>query len=393
MRIQCILRSDFGLRAGATRILVLKYSTPSLEILTAFKGGMFDGGMTMTFNTTVNCPPVLGNLSKNRSQCRTRPTPSIAVQMYSSLLQTDESGNLPESKKLSGSCSAIFKCQAQNSLLSQANTVGIIGGVSVLSTLIFLEKLVCWSSRNGEECVPFVVCSDPALDEGLISQGSIHSSSGEIAQKEGNHEPIVENLRNKRVFLEQSGARCIVTPCHISHAWHDEISEGCSLPFFHVGECVARELKEAKLKPLDAGSTVRIGVLATYETIGAGFYQEKLQKQGFEVVLPDKGTMEHILIPAIESLNRRDMEGARNLLRVAIQVLLISAVNVVILASDELQNLLPREDPLVKKCIDPMDALARSTIKWAKSAKKNIDPGLDTPALVLNAEPTICMVK
>ncbi|XWS26969.1 hypothetical protein CRYUN_Cryun26dG0075800 [Craigia yunnanensis] len=330
---------------------------------------MFDGGMTMSFHT-VNCPSVLGNLSKSITQCRTRPNPSFLVQISSTLLRTDESGNLPESKKISGSCSALFKCQAQNSLLSQENTVGIIGGASVLSTLIFLEKLVWWSSRNGEECVPFVVCSDPTLDGCLISQGSIHSSLGEIAQKEVNHEPIIENLRHKRVFLEQSGARCIVMPCHISNAWHDEISEGCSLPFFHVGDCVARELKEAKLKPLEAGSNVRIGVLSTCETVAAGSYQQKLRKQGFEVVLPDKATMEHILIPAIESLNKRDMEGAQNLLRIAIQVLLIRAVNVVILASDELQNLLPRKDPLLKKCIDPMDALARSTIKWAKSANK-----------------------
>ncbi|XP_022730622.1 uncharacterized protein LOC111285434 [Durio zibethinus] len=329
---------------------------------------MFDGGMTTSFYT-VNYPPVLVNLSKNRTQLRTRSNPSFLVQTSSALLQTNESGNLPESKKISGSCSALFKCQVQNSLLRQANSVGIIGGVSVLSTLIFLEKLVWWSSRNGEQCVPFVVCSDPALDGCLISQASIHWSSGEIARKEVNHEPIIENLRHKRVFLEQSGVCCIVMPCHISNAWHDEISEGCSLPFFHVGECVARELKEAKLKPLDAGSNVRIGVLATRETIAAGFYQEKLRKQGFEVVLPDKATMEHILIPAIESLKKRDMEGAQNLLRIAIQVLLIRAVNVVILASDELQTLLPREDPPMKKCIDPMDALARSTIKWAKSAK------------------------
>ncbi|OMO81270.1 hypothetical protein CCACVL1_12498 [Corchorus capsularis] len=39
------------------------------------------------------------------------------------------------------------------------------------------------------------------------------------------------------------------------------------------------ELKEAKLKPLDAGSSVRIGVLAACETIASGFYQEKLQNQ------------------------------------------------------------------------------------------------------------------
>ncbi|KAA8530874.1 hypothetical protein F0562_005502 [Nyssa sinensis] len=72
--------------------------------------------------------------------------------------------------------------------------------------------------------------------------------------------------------------------------------------------------------------------------------------------------MEHIVIPAFEALTRKDIEGARNLLRIAIQFLLVRAVNNVILASDEFQGLLPRDDPLLKKCIDPMDALARSSM-------------------------------
>lgn len=90
---------------------------------------------------------------------------------------------------------------------------------------------------------------------------------------------VSQNLRHKRAFLEHAGARCIVMPCHISHAWHGDVSEGCSIPFLHVGECVAKELKEAKLKPLEAGSGVRIGVLATDAALSAGFYQEKLQNQ------------------------------------------------------------------------------------------------------------------
>ncbi|KAJ9692602.1 hypothetical protein PVL29_011593 [Vitis rotundifolia] len=91
---------------------------------------------------------------------------------------------------------------------------------------------------------------------------------------------------------------------------------------------------------------------------------------GFEVVVPDKATMEHTVIPVIESLNRKDREGARNLLRIPLQVLLVRAVNTVILASDDMRDLLPREDPLLKKCIDPMDALARSTINWTRSVEK-----------------------
>lgn len=85
------------------------------------------------------------------------------------------------------------------------------------------------------------------------------------------------------------------------------------------------------------------------------------------MVLPDKETTEHIVIPAVEALSKRDVKGARNLLKIAVQILLVRAVNSVILASDELQGLLPHNDPLLKKCIDPMDALARSAIKWANS--------------------------
>ncbi|XP_050373844.1 uncharacterized protein LOC126791430 isoform X2 [Argentina anserina] len=92
--------------------------------------------------------------------------------------------------------------------------------------------------------------------------------------------------------------------------------------------------------------------------------------EGFEVVLPDKATMEHTVIPAIEALNRKDIEGSQNLLRIALQVLLVRAVNSVILASDEMRDLLPQDDSLLIKCIDPMDALASSTIKLATSAAK-----------------------
>uniref|UniRef100_A0A5B7AZJ3 Putative Amino-acid racemase isoform 2 n=1 Tax=Davidia involucrata TaxID=16924 RepID=A0A5B7AZJ3_DAVIN len=328
---------------------------------------MFDGGMATSFHT-LNCLPVfVGHVNKNRTHYRTRFNSSMAIQLSSLLVQTDESGNLPESKKSSSSGTALRRYQNPNSLLCQANTVGIIGGVSVFSTLIFLEKLVWWSSRDGKECIPFVVSSDPAISRELPFISVNNKDGPSLLNHDGK---IVENLRSKRAFLEQSGACCIVMPCHVSHVWHSEVSEGCCVPFLNVGDCVARELKEAKLKPLEAGSDVRIGVLATDATPMAAFYQNKLQSQGFEVVVPDKKTMEHIVIPAFEAFNRRDIEGARNLLRIAVQILLVRAVNNVILASDEFQGLLPRNDPLLKKCIDPMDALARSTIKWAQSTGK-----------------------
>lgn len=226
----------------------------------------------MSFQS-VNRPPIFsGKVNKNRTLYRTPFNPSTAIQICSVLVHSNEGEKLPESKKISRS-------QTPNPLLTPENTVGIIGGVSVFSTLVFLEKLVWLSSRNGEDSIPFVVCSDPAISRQL--SGLFPHVNGKGSPIWLNHGTIVENLRCKRVFLEQSGAGCIVMPCHISHSWLFEVSKGCSVPFLNLGDCVARELKEAKLKPIEAGSNVKIGVLTSNASQLDGFYEEKLQSQVF----------------------------------------------------------------------------------------------------------------
>ncbi|KDP37116.1 hypothetical protein JCGZ_06172 [Jatropha curcas] len=321
----------------------------------------------MSFHS-LNYPSyILSHVNTHKTLSKARMNPVLAIPPSSVVLHADESGNFHEPKKISG----LMRSDSSDSLLSQENTVGIIGGISANSNVNFLRKLVQWSSKAGQDSLPFVLCSDPVLSKELLlhERNSFTSLGRQNENFQLDHTKIVENLRGKRVFLERSGARCIVMPCHISHSWHDEASKGCSVHFLHMGECVARELKEAKLKPLEAGSPLRIGLLATNAILSAGFYQEKLQSEGFEVVLPDKATMDHTVIPAIDPLNRKDIEGARNLLRIALQFLLVRAVNIVILASDDIIDLLPQDDPLLKKCIDPIDALARSTIKWAEAAE------------------------
>ncbi|KAI4355721.1 hypothetical protein L6164_004468 [Bauhinia variegata] len=323
---------------------------------------------------TLNYPShILGYVSIPGNLYKARNYQVQALPPSSVILNADEGRKFSDSKKIYGSKLASVKGEPCDSLVSQVSSVGIIGGVSVDATLKFLRKLVEFSSEDGENSLPFVLCSDPVLSKELLSYEKSYFLSGrsKAGSVKFDSSPIVQNLRNKRVFLENSGARCILMPCHISHCWYEEVSKGCSVPFLHMAECVARELKEAKLKPLEAGSPLRIGVLATNATLAAGFYQKKLENEGFEVVLPDRATMEHTVIPAIEALNGKDIEGACNLLRIALQVLLVRAVNCVILASDDMRNLLPQDDPLLKKCIDPTESLARSTIKWLKSSEEN----------------------
>uniref|UniRef100_A0A1J3DB54 Putative amino-acid racemase n=1 Tax=Noccaea caerulescens TaxID=107243 RepID=A0A1J3DB54_NOCCA len=305
----------------------------------------------------------------NRISCKVRLSRVPATPPSSILLQMDESNDFPESDKGFDSRKSLNRLPA-DSFLRQGNTVGIIGGVSTNSTLNFVRKLDDWSSKDGKSSLPLVLCSDPALNKELLlyednSYPSLYHRAEGSTPVDPEH--IVENLRNKRRSLERCGAKLILMPCHIAHTWYEEVCEGSSVPLLHMGDCIAKELEEAKMKPLEAGNPLRVGVMATSATLSAGFYQERLQRNGFEAVIPDKATMEHTVIPAVEAMKRDDMEGARNLLRIALQVLLVQAVNVVVLGSDEMRELLPGDDPLLKKCVDPMDALARSAIKWAES--------------------------
>lgn len=227
----------------------------------------------------LNCPaPIRRNANKRITHFRRRLNQYSSVQI-SSVIQTDENDNLPGSKKISSSGKSLSKSRTPKPLLVQPNTVGVIGGVSVISTLLFLEKLVWWSLKDGQESIPFVVCSDPALGKGIFPLTPSSTFSASSSQHGHSDAPIIENLKQKRAFLEQSGARCLITPCHLSHKWLDDTTESCKLPFLHVGDCVAMELKEAKLKPLEAGSSVRIGLLATDKAIVTGFYHERLQNQ------------------------------------------------------------------------------------------------------------------
>ncbi|KAK7259642.1 hypothetical protein RIF29_25254 [Crotalaria pallida] len=334
---------------------------------------MFNVTLTMFFNT-LRYPSSQTLSLGSRNMCKIRSCHVEAMPPSSVNLNANESGNFSHGKKLHASG---IKAESFSPLLNHGNSVGIIGGVSVDATLNFLRKIVELSSdssskdeaNSNSNSIPFVLCSDPLLSKEVLSYERsyfVSSRSNKVEFLKLDSSPIVKNLKNKRLFLENSGASCIVMPCNISHSWYEELSKGCSVPFLHMAECVAKELKEAKLKPLEAGSPSRIGVLATNATLASGFYQKKLQNEGFEVVLPDRATMEHTVIPATEALNRKDMEGACNLLRIALQVLLVSGVNSIILASDDMRDLLPQDDPLLKKCIDPMDALARSTIKWLR---------------------------
>ncbi|XP_047059432.1 uncharacterized protein LOC124666122 isoform X2 [Lolium rigidum] len=295
--------------------------------------------------------------SRRWTSCRSQYSGfSFSARSPLNVLKTSSIINSSDPKNLYGSSPA-SRSGATSHL---SGTIGVMGASAVLS-LRFLEKLVYWSTRDGEETPPFVISNDPLVKKELLSS--------ESSQLPSDCDTALGKLRKKRLVLEKSGASCIVMPCHFLHAWHDEVSQGCSVPFLHVGDSVLKELKAASFKPVEYGSNVRIGILATENTFTTDCYLDKLESQGFEVVRPDRASMEHVVLPACSAFRKGDMEGARNLLQISLQLLLVQAVNTIILASDDFIGILPDDDPLLKKCINPMDALVKDTIMCARTMR------------------------
>lgn len=233
----------------------------------------------------------------NNGRARRRRLPSGATASAKSspfFLQVGRNDGAPEfgnGDQASSPMSSGFVPPA----LSRANAVGVIGGVSAAATLDFLEKLAAGcGGEEGEAAPPFIVCRDPTpfrdfppkkkgggRRSASSSSSSPHGESAESSSSSSFFQQggarLVENLRRQRLFLESSGARCIVMPCQTCHFWHREISDGCSVPFLHVGDCVAEQVMAANLRPVEAGSNVRIGILASDATFAAALYQQKLQ--------------------------------------------------------------------------------------------------------------------
>ncbi|XP_024515502.1 uncharacterized protein LOC112340765 [Selaginella moellendorffii] len=230
---------------------------------------------------------------------------------------------------------SLVSCQ----LLHYPHSVGVLGGgFHSVPTLQFLKRLREATAAEGDLLrIPLVLCGDP---------NASHHLGALIQQRE---------------FLEDAGAKCIALPCPSSLRWFTCLDSGSSAKLLNVVDSLVEELHRAELRPLQGAARPRIGILTCQ---GLEFYQEKLEQEGFEVVLPDKASKDRLIVPAMAALERRDFQGHRSLIRVAIHMLLVNAVNRVM--GDDLTAALFADDPLLLQCIDPANSLAKATVTWVK---------------------------
>jgi len=147
-------------------------------------------------------------------------------------------------------------------------TIGLIGGMSWESTAHYYRVMNQETARRlgGLHSAPLLIHS---VDFAPMAE----------LQSAGNWDEAGRQLAQSAKRLEAAGAEVIGLSTNTMHVVADAIMAGLGVPFVHIADPTADALLADGFK--------RVGLLGTRFTMEMGFYRERLEARGLEVLVPE----------------------------------------------------------------------------------------------------------
>ena len=146
-------------------------------------------------------------------------------------------------------------------------TIGLIGGMSYSSTVIYYDLLNKLSNDHfGDLTTPKILLS------------SVNFSYIEELQHQGKWSELGSSLNNEAKALEQAGAEVLALCTNTMHKVSEDMLANTSIPFIHIAEATAKKITNEQLK--------KPALLATKFTMEDDFYIDKLMDYGLEPIIP-----------------------------------------------------------------------------------------------------------
>jgi aspartate racemase len=205
-------------------------------------------------------------------------------------------------------------------------TIGLIGGISWLSTLDYYRLLneMINEKLGGSEAGKIILYS--------VNFGEIKTLT-----EEGSWDKIAEIICNAAKKLESAGADCILIGANTMHKIANEVQEVVSIPVIHVAEEVAKEINKKKL--------TTIALLGTKYTMQMDFYKDKLTKQGIATIIPEQNEIEFINTAIYYEMGKGIfLPATKEKILTIINSLTVQGVQGIILGCTELPILIKQED-------------------------------------------------
>lgn len=156
-------------------------------------------------------------------------------------------------------------------------TLGILGGVGPDTTSKVYLSVIDLIRKNNKKYYPSITIYNLpwpfALENEMIIKGK-------------NSEKMIPYLVNGAKILEKSGASFGILPCNTLHKHIKEIRASVKIPFLSILEETTLKLKILKIK--------NVGMLASQTTIDSKIYSDVLDKNGINILYPNKNEQNSI---------------------------------------------------------------------------------------------------
>ena len=229
-------------------------------------------------------------------------------------------------------------------------TIGLIGGMSWESTVPYYRVI----NETVRERLG-------GLHSAKIILYSVDFHDIERLQHAGDWPEAGRRLAQAARSLELAGADCLVLCTNTMHRVAPAIEEAVAIPFFHIADPTAEEIKRSRL--------VRVGLLGTRFTMEQEFYRQRLQGlHGIDVLVPDDADREVVHRVIYDELCAgKVLDASRGQYRRIINRLVEYGAQAVILGCTEISMLVGTEDSPVP-VFDTTSIHARRVAEWATSA-------------------------
>ncbi|MGB3564877.1 MAG: aspartate/glutamate racemase family protein [Thermoanaerobaculia bacterium] len=226
-------------------------------------------------------------------------------------------------------------------------TIGLLGGMSWESTVPYyrIVNRVVGKSLGG-------------LHSARILLYSVDFQPIEELQHAGRWEEAGEILAEAAGRLETAGADFLVLCTNTMHKVAPQIEEAISIPFLHIADATADEIKQAGLR--------RTGLLGTRFTMEEEFYRGRLEdRHQLEVIVPNERDRQMVHRVIYDELCLGTVDpGSRRAYSQVIRRLADEGAEGIILGCTEISLLVTPEDSPVP-LFDTTEIHARRAAEWA----------------------------
>jgi aspartate racemase len=227
--------------------------------------------------------------------------------------------------------------------------LGVLGGMGPLASAQFMLRLTLLTpAERDQDHIPTVLWSDPRVPS---------RTQAEFAPGD---DPLPWLLRGV-AGLRRAGCGAIAIPCNTAHRWYDAMLSAAGCPILHIVDAAAADLRRERIAP------GVIGVVGTEATLAMRLYQDRLQRLGWDCLIPSQDEMQRLFNPAVTAVKTNRVAEAYIPLAEIVQRLANRGASAVVLGCTE-APLGIQAGPwqtLGVTLIDTIDALARASIRWA----------------------------